>query len=124
MACWALTAGMCGTQLARTMPLMKKMVETAQRARIGNDRGVSTFARDGSTGQSFRSINTVFVLKLNPNHMTSGHNRDIVRCAHVCSAVGFSSIHYKLDAGDRAKVSKGGRSGKRTFYPLFLQLLE
>src|SRR6266540_7458576 len=26
---------MCGTQLARTMPLMKKMVETAHRERVG-----------------------------------------------------------------------------------------
>src|SRR5215510_13065140 len=36
MACWALTAGMCGTQLARTTPLMKKIIETAQRERVSN----------------------------------------------------------------------------------------
>src|SRR5439155_17856388 len=32
--CTALTAGMCGTQLASTTPLMKKIVDTAERERM------------------------------------------------------------------------------------------
>src|SRR5262249_16690216 len=36
-ACRALTAGICGTQLASTTPLRKKVVESAQRERNGGD---------------------------------------------------------------------------------------
>jgi hypothetical protein len=54
-ACRAFTAGMCGTQLARTRPLTKKMVETAHRARMGSRVG-SRVGGDALLGDSMTPV--------------------------------------------------------------------